>query len=113
MKKKYKYIKGLLSLATVLMLFQSCEKFLEEAPSKTTSLVVGINAPEAVLSDAVNSGVIDAAGSFGISGFDLPSQLAGAGIDAARSLLTKRLKRIKQPLKSGYQVLLRDNTRKK
>ncbi len=74
--------------------------------------MTGINAPEAVLSDAVNGGVVDAAGSIGITGFDLTTQIAGAGIDAARSLLTKRLKRIKQPLKSGYAVLLRDNTKK-
>ena len=72
----------------------------------------GINAPEAVLSDAVNGGLVDAAGSIGITGFDLTTQIAGASIDAARSLLTKRLKRIKQPLKSGYAVLLRDNTKK-
>lgn len=72
----------------------------------------GINAPEAMLSDAVSSGIADASGSVGISGFDLPTQLAGAGIDAARSLLVRKVRRIKQQLKSGYPVLLRDNTRK-
>lgn len=72
----------------------------------------GINAPEAVLSDAVDGGLVDAAGSIGITGFDLTTQIAGAGIDAARSLLTKKLKRVRQPLKSGYALLLRDNTRK-
>lgn len=74
--------------------------------------MIGINAPEAVLSDAVNGGVVDAAGGIGITGFDLTSQIAGAGIDAAKSLLSKKLKRIKQPLKSGYPLLLRDNTHK-
>ncbi|HVW98695.1 MAG TPA: conjugative transposon protein TraM [Mucilaginibacter sp.] len=74
--------------------------------------MIGINAPEAVLSDAVNNGVVNAAGSVSLPGFDLTTQLAGAGIDAARSLLSKKLKRIKQPLKSGYPLLLRDNTRK-
>ena len=72
----------------------------------------GINAPEAILADAVNGGVADAAGSIGITGFDLTTQIAGAGIDAARSLLTKKLKRIRQPLKDGYPLLLRDNTKK-
>lgn len=72
----------------------------------------GINAPEAMLSDAVSGGIVDASGNVGISGFDLPTQLAGAGIDAARSLLARKVRRIKQPLKSGYPVLLRDNTRK-
>nr|WP_305120580.1 conjugative transposon protein TraM [Pedobacter sp. SYSU D00382] len=74
--------------------------------------MIGINAPEAVLTDAVNNGVVNAAGSVSLPGFDLTTQLAGAGIDAARSLLSKKLKRIKQPLKSGYPLLLRDNTRK-
>ena len=72
--------------------------------------MTGIKAPEAVLTDAVNGGVVDATSSIGITGFDLTTQIAGAGIDAAKSLLSKKLKRIKQPLKSGYPVLLRDNT---
>lgn len=69
--------------------------------------MVGINAPEALLSDAVRGGGVDAMGSFGMMGMDLTSQLAGAGIDAARGLLSKKLKRIRQPLKNGYPVLLR------
>ncbi|WP_461791661.1 conjugative transposon protein TraM [Pedobacter sp.] len=69
--------------------------------------MVGINAPEALLSDAVRGGGVDAMGSFGMMGMDLTTQLAGAGIDAARGLLSKKLKRIRQPLKNGYQVLLR------
>lgn len=69
--------------------------------------MAGINAPEALLSDAVRSGGIDAMGSFGLMGMDLTTQLAGAGIDAAKGLLTKKLRRIKQPLKNGYPVLLR------
>lgn len=71
----------------------------------------GINAPEALLSDAVNSGIVDASGSVGISGFDLTTQIAGAGIDAARSLLTKKIRRVKQGLKAGYPLLLRDNSK--
>lgn len=73
----------------------------------------GINAPEAMLADAVNGGIVDASRSIGISGFDLTTQLAGAGIDAARSLLVRKVRRIKQPLKSGYPVLLRDNNKGK
>lgn len=69
--------------------------------------MVGINAPEALLSDAVRGGGVDAMGSFGMMGMDLTTQLAGAGIDAARGLLSKKLKRVRQPLKNGYQVLLR------
>jgi len=72
----------------------------------------GINAPEALLTDAVNGGVVDGLGSVGITGFDLTTQIAGVGIDAAKSLLTKKIGRIKQNLKAGYPVLLRDNTKK-
>lgn len=76
--------------------------------------MIGINAPEAVLTDAVNSGTSDAIGGFGIGAFDqsLGVQVAGAGIEAAKNMLTRRLKRVKQPLKAGYPLLLRDNTKK-
>lgn len=69
--------------------------------------MVGVNAPEALLADAVRGGGVDAMGSFGMMGMDLTTQLAGAGIDAARGLLSKKLKRIRQKLKNGYPVLLR------
>lgn len=71
----------------------------------------GMNAPEAMLSDAVNSGAIDATGSIGLSGFDqsLVTQVAGAGIDAAKGLLSKKLRRIKVSRKAGEKVLLRNN----
>lgn len=71
----------------------------------------GINAPEALLNDEAKRGITDAAGSIGITGFDLTTQLAGAGIDAAKSLLTKKIGKVKQSLKAGYPLLLRDNTR--
>lgn len=74
--------------------------------------MVGINAPEALLTDAIGQGSTDAMGSVGISGFDLTTQIAGAGIDAARSLLTKKIRRVKQNLKAGYPLLLRDNSKK-
>jgi hypothetical protein len=39
-------------------------------------------------------------------------QAAGAGIDAAKSLFSKKVRRIKVKLKGGYPLLLRDNTKK-
>lgn len=74
----------------------------------------GINAPEVLLNDAVNSGGSDAIGGIGLMSFDqsLTTQIAGAGIDAAKSVFTKKLRRIKQKLKAGYPLLLRDNTKK-
>ena len=74
--------------------------------------MVGINAPEALLSDALGAGASDAVGSFGISGFDLTTQIAGAGIDAAKSLFNKKVKRVKQNLKAGYPLLLKDNSKR-
>ena len=72
----------------------------------------GINAPEAMLNDALKGGVTDAVGSIGITGFDLTTQIAGAGIDAAKSLFTKKVNKVKQNLKAGYPLLLRDNTKR-
>ncbi|SDL84945.1 conjugative transposon protein TraM [Pedobacter antarcticus] len=74
--------------------------------------MAGINAPEAMLNDAVKGGITDATGSIGITGFDLTTQIAGAGIDAAKNLLTKKVSKVKQSLKEGYRLLLRDNTKK-
>lgn len=71
----------------------------------------GLNAPEAMLTDALNSGTVGAGSSVGISGFDqsLVTQVAGAGIDAAKGLLSKKLRRVKVNLKVGEMVLLRNN----
>ena len=74
----------------------------------------GINAPEALLADAVGAGSVDAVSGIGLMGIDqnLGTQIAGAGLGAAKGLLSKKVKRAKQKLDSGYPVLLRDNTRK-
>ena len=77
--------------------------------------MVGINAPEALLSDALGQGSTDAMNSIGLLGMsdNIGIQLAGAGMDAAKRLFTRKLKRIKQPLKKGYPLLLRDNSKRK
>ncbi|MGE6218947.1 conjugative transposon protein TraM [Nubsella zeaxanthinifaciens] len=75
--------------------------------------MVGINAPEALLSDALGQGSADAMNSIGLLGMsdNIGMQLAGAGMDAAKGLFNKKMKRIRQPLKKGYPLLLRDNSR--
>lgn len=75
--------------------------------------MVGINAPEALLSDALGQGSTEAMNSIGLLGMsdNIGMQLAGAGMDAAKGLFSKKLKRIKQPLKKGYPILLRDNSK--
>lgn len=74
--------------------------------------MAGIYAPEALISEAVSDGGTDALSTVGIGGFDqsVGVKLAGAGIDAARGLLSKKLQRVHQKLRAGYPVLIRDNT---
>ena len=71
----------------------------------------GINAPEAELAEAAGSGATDAIRSIGMYGIDqsIATQIAGAGIDAAKSLLSKKIKRVKVKLEAGRPVLLRNN----
>lgn len=76
----------------------------------------GIYAPEAILTETMNTGsneVLQGVGLYGLDG-SLATQVAGAGLDAAKSVLGKRLRKIKVKLKAGQEVLLRNklaNTR--
>lgn len=74
--------------------------------------MLGLDAPEAVLNATVNDGAGNAIGDVALNTFDqsLVTQVAGAGIDAAKNMLTKKLRKIKVKLKGGQAVLLRDNT---
>ncbi|KAA8480076.1 conjugative transposon TraM protein [Arcticibacter tournemirensis] len=73
--------------------------------------MAGINAPEAVLGDAASSGADDAIRSVGMYGIDqsIATQVAGAGIDAAKNMFSKQLRKVKVKLKAGQPVLLRNN----
>ncbi|RNL54613.1 conjugative transposon protein TraM [Pedobacter jejuensis] len=73
--------------------------------------MIGIDAPEAEISEAAGSGINDALQGMQILSMDqsLGIQAAGAGIDAAKSLLSKKAKRIRIKLKAGQQLLLRNN----
>lgn len=77
--------------------------------------MVGLNAPEALFTNAVNGGADDAIRSMQLFSMDqsIGTQVAGAGLDAAKGLFSKKVKRVKQKLSAGYPVLLRDNSRKK
>ncbi|MGY4539443.1 hypothetical protein ACVW0P_003877 [Mucilaginibacter sp. UYNi724] len=74
----------------------------------------GLYAPEAELAGAAGSGADDAVRSIGMYGMDqtIATQVAGAGIDAAKSLFSKKIKKIKVKLESGQPVLLRNNQQK-
>ncbi|WP_159451808.1 conjugative transposon protein TraM [Sphingobacterium psychroaquaticum] len=71
--------------------------------------IEGLDAPEAVISETANMGADRAISGIGLYGFDnsLTTQIAGAGIDAARSAVSKRLRKIKVRIKAGEQILLR------
>lgn len=73
----------------------------------------GINAPDAELYRAAGDGTVGAMGGMNVIGFDgsIGMQAASAGIDAARNLIGKKVKRIKVRLKAGQQVLLRNNVK--
>jgi len=75
--------------------------------------MVGLVAPEAALTGAINDGTDNAVRSVGF-GFDqsVATQVAGAGIDAARQLISRKVKKVKVKLSSGTQLLLRDNMQK-
>jgi len=71
----------------------------------------GINAPEAIITDALKEGSDNAIQGLQLMGMEqnLSTQIAGAGITTAKGLFGKKIKRIKARLKAGYQVLLKDN----
>ncbi|MBT2564656.1 conjugative transposon protein TraM [Pedobacter sp. ISL-68] len=73
--------------------------------------IIGIDAPEAVLGETAGNGVSNAVQSMQFLSMDqsLGIQAAGAGIDAAKSLIGKRAKRIRVKLKDRDPVLLRIN----
>lgn len=71
----------------------------------------GINAPDALVNEALNSGSNDAIQSLQLLSLDqsMETQIAGAGISAAKGLFNKKTRRIRVKLKDGYQVLLKNN----
>jgi hypothetical protein len=73
--------------------------------------IIGLNAPEAELAEAAGSGTDDALQSMQFLSMDrsLVTQAAGAGISTAKSLLGKKVKRVKVKLEADRQVLLRNN----
>lgn len=70
----------------------------------------GIYAPGSLLNDWAKGsagGTIQSADP-GISGFSLSSQVAAAGIGAAKHLFSKKVKQVRISVRAGYRVLLRD-----
>jgi len=71
----------------------------------------GISVPEAVTNEAVKAGADNGVQSLQLMSLDasVGAQAATAGINAARGLFSRKLKRIKARLKNGHPLLLRAN----
>lgn len=71
----------------------------------------GISVPEAVTGDALREGAAGGVGGMEIMSLDpsMSAQLAGAGINAAKGLFSKKMRRIKGKIKNGHPLLLRIN----
>ncbi len=76
--------------------------------------LIGIDAPEAELGEAAGNGATNAMQGMQFLSMDqsIGVQAAGAGIDAAKNLLSKKVKRIRVKLKGGQSVLLRNNNQR-
>ncbi|WP_374163820.1 conjugative transposon protein TraM [Arcticibacter sp. MXS-1] len=74
----------------------------------------GLYIPGAITRDASKKGVEDAVQSLQIMTMDpsVSAQVAGAGVQAAKGLFSRKVKQIRVKLKAGYQLLLRDNSQR-
>lgn len=71
----------------------------------------GISVPEAVTNESLKEGMVNGVQTLDMMNMDpsMTAQLATAGINTARGLFSKKVKRVKGKLKDGHELLLRDN----
>jgi hypothetical protein len=76
--------------------------------------MAGIHIPGAIGRDVAKASANNSLQTLGVSSIDdsWTSQAAGLGIEAAKSLLSKKIKLIKVVVKAGYRVLLYDDKQK-
>jgi phage-related protein len=67
--------------------------------------------PEAITADAAKDGAVSGVDGMEFMSMDesMGAQAATAGINAAKGLFSKKIKRIKAKLKNGHPLLLRIN----
>ena len=83
-------------------------------PAEVADGMPGLSAPDAVLGDVASGGAVDALGGISVYGMDgIKGQVAGAGIDAAKRLFSRKVKVVRVKLKAGQKVLLRNNSRER
>ena len=73
----------------------------------------GIYIPGSISRDAGKQSSDQAISSIGLAGLDpsIGAQAASAGIQAAKTLLSKKIKLVQVSVAAGYRVLLKDNSR--
>jgi len=70
----------------------------------------GLSARDAIVGDVASAGAVDAVSGISVYGMDgVAGQVAGAGIDAAKSLFSRKVKVVRVKLRAGEKVLLRVN----
>jgi len=70
----------------------------------------GLSARDAVVGDVASAGAVDAVSGISVYGMEgVAGQVAGAGIDAAKSLFSRKVRVVRVKLKAGEKVLLRIN----
>ncbi len=76
--------------------------------------LAGIYIPGSINRDVAKQSADQAIGSVGLSSLDqsLGAQAAGAGIQAAKTLLSRKVKQVKVTVKAGYKLLLKDSKEK-
>jgi len=74
----------------------------------------GIYIPDAMSREVAKQSVTQGIGEMGLTSLDpsIGTQAATAGIQAVKTLLSKKVKQVKVFVKAGYQVLLRNDDRK-
>ena len=75
----------------------------------------GISVPEAITGESIREGAASGVGGMEIMSLDpsMSAQLAGAGINAAKGLFSKKVRRVKGKIKNEHPVLLRINSEAK
>jgi conjugative transposon TraM protein len=76
--------------------------------------LAGIYVPGSITRDVSKESADEAVSGIGLTTFDqsLGAQAASAGIQAAKTLMNKKIKQVRVSVKAGYQVLLKDNNQK-
>ena len=76
--------------------------------------MAGMYMPGAITRDVAKQSADQSLQGIGLASLDpsLAAQATSAGIDAAKSLISKKVKLVKVTVKAGYRVLLRDNNNK-